>query len=308
MTEQVFTEYARAKVNLTLHVSRVIKDPLDPFFGYHPLDSLVVFADLGDRIDAVPAKTTTLDISGPQGAALAAEPHNLILRAHDAVARETSVPSFRFSLTKTLPVAAGLGGGSANAAAVLRLLRRQVRLPQATWNKIALGLGADVPVCLASVTARMTGIGEGVTPAPGIKPLHGLLVNPGLSVSTAAIFKAFDGSDSRQSQNDTPRPHHLRSDGDMPDIWDQIVAGRNDLQAVAIDLVPEIADVLAAISGQVGCQLARMSGSGASCYGVFATAQAAWAAAQAIEASHPHWWCRQTVFAGDSMPARSEAT
>ena len=176
-------DLARAKINLTLHVARVIADPHDAFFGYHPLDSLVVFADVGDVITMQPAGQMGLDITGPFSKGLSAAGDNLILRAAEAA----KAPPHNITLDKHLPVAAGIGGGSANAASILRLCGAQD-------SDIAAGLGADVPVCLLSKTARMSGIGQEVAPLSGLGQLFAVLVNPGVAVSTAAIFKAFDAA------------------------------------------------------------------------------------------------------------------
>ena len=191
-------ETARAKINLTLHVGRIIKDPSDPFYGYHPLDSLVVFADIGDELDMVEADTTTLSINGPFAAGLTAKSDNLILRALSAA----KAGPHSVTLEKNLPVSAGIGGGSANAAAVLRMCG-------VDDLSTAVSLGADVPVCLHSKTAHMTGIGEDIRLLPNMEPLQALLVNPRVAVSTGSIFKAFDAS---PNIRETPRPIKQKGD------------------------------------------------------------------------------------------------
>jgi len=175
-SEPHFTQRARAKVNLTLHVGRVIADRGGAYYGYHPLDSLVVFADVGDEIRAEPAEKTQLTIVGPFTKGLSAEADNLILKAIAAVSARASVPPFNVVLTKNLPVASGLGGGSANAAAMLRILQNYTDLAVSDWREIALSLGADVPVCLLSQTAHMTGIGEAVTPIKDLGQWPAVLV------------------------------------------------------------------------------------------------------------------------------------
>ena len=261
---------------MTLHVGRIIGDPHDPFFGYHPLDSLVVFADIGDSITISDADKTSLTIDGPFGEGLTGGDDNLILRALTAIqAAPQSV-----SLDKKLPVSAGIGGGSANAAAILRLCG--VNDPN-----IAIDLGADVPVCLASQTAHMTGIGEDVKLMPDMGMLHAVLVNPRIAVSTGAIFKAFD---SAPDIRETPRP--MKPSGDL---LVRALDGRNDLEPIAIAQAPVIGDVLRVLASQTGCQLARMSGSGATCFGIFESQSAALKAEAAIKKQASDWWVVATV-------------
>jgi len=273
-------ETANAKINLTLHVGRVIKDPSDPFYGYHPLDSLVVFADIGDELEMIADEKTTLSIGGPFGMGLTADNDNLILRALTAAKAK---PQY-VTLEKHLPVSAGIGGGSANAAAVLRMCG-------VDDLHIAVSLGADVPVCLRSKTAHMTGIGEDVTLMPGMGQLHALLVNPRIAVSTAAIFKAFDGS---PDIRETPRP--MKTSGDL---LSRALDGRNDLEPIAIAQAPVIGDVLRLLASQNGCQLARMSGSGATCFGLFESDRVLRQAEAAIRAQAPEWWIAATLL-GDT--------
>jgi len=273
-------EIAKAKINLTLHVGRVIKDPSDPFYGYHPLDSLVVFADIGDELDMRSAETTTLSISGPFSAGLTADNDNLILRALNAAKAEPQ----NVTLKKHLPVSAGIGGGSANAAAILRMCGIDDL-------RTAVSLGADVPVCLRSETAHMTGIGEDVTHMPGMGQLHALLVNPRVAVSTGTIFKAFDAAlDIRE----TPRP--MKTSGDL---LSRALDGRNDLEPIAMAQAPVIGDVLRLLASQSGCQLARMSGSGATCFGLFESDRALRQAEAAIRTQAPDWWIEPTLL-GDA--------
>lgn len=267
---------ARAKINLTLHVGRVITDPSDPFYRYHPLDSLVVFADIGDELEMFAAEKTTLSIGGPFGMGLTAEGDNLILRALTAA---KASPQY-VTLEKHLPVSAGIGGGSANAAAVLRMCG-------VMDLHTAIDLGADVPVCLRSETAHMTGIGEDVTLMPDMGQLHALLVNPRVAVSTAAIFKAYDeAADIRE----TPRP--MKTSGDL---LSRALDGRNDLEPIAIAQAPVIGEVLRMLASQDGCQLARMSGSGATCFGLFESDRALRKAKAAIASQAPNWWCQATL-------------
>ncbi len=266
-----FSEYAWAKVNLYLHVLGRRAD------GYHVLDSLVVFAAAADRLHGTAADTVSLGFGGPFGGILAAEPDNLVLRAVRAFDPSGGA---RLTLEKHLPVASGIGGGSADAAAALRLLPR-------LWGcappppAVALSLGADVPVCVASVPCRMTGIGELLEPAPALPAFGIALVNPGVAVATAAVFCARLGAFS------APAP--------LPEGWDDAAAMaadlaglRNDLEPPAIALCPAIADVLAALRATPGCLHARMSGSGATCFALYETAQLALAGAAAC--ARPGWW------------------
>jgi len=285
-------ESARAKINLTLHVGRPILDPHDKFMGYHPVDSLVVFADIGDDVGVEASPVTRLTLQGPYSRDLAISEDNLILRAVRCVqhmARKEDA-HFAFDLVKKLPVSSGMGGGSADAAAALRLLEPYVDLTEAQWHKITVHLGADVPVCRLSKTAHMTGIGEEVAALDGLGQVDAILVNPNLAVSTAQIFKDFDSANPK----DTPRPQKTSGS-----LLERARDGRNDLQPIAIDLCPAISDVLAAISAQDSCDLSRMTGSGATCFGLFSSASAAQKAAQAIAQAHPDWWVTSCKF-GDS--------
>jgi 4-diphosphocytidyl-2-C-methyl-D-erythritol kinase len=268
-------EAARAKVNLYLHVVGRRAD------GYHLLDSLAVFAQAGDRLTAEPADAVSLAVDGPFGAGLSDDADNLVLRAAKAlgVGRGAAL-----RLTKMLPVASGIGGGSADAAAALRLLPRLwgLAISPGRLAEIAATLGADVPVCVESRAARMGGVGEVLTAAPALPPFGLLLVNPGVAVATADVFRARRGGDSAPAV--------------LPAAWADaaamaadLAALRNDLEAPARALCPAIGDVLAAIGAAPGCLLARMSGSGATCFGLFARDAAARAAAEAV--ARPGWWC-----------------
>ena len=285
-------QQARAKINLTLHVGRPILDPHDKYMGYHPVDSLVVFADIGDELGMEASPVTRLTLQGAYSRDLALTADNLILRALRCVQDAANLPDmhFAFDLVKNLPVSSGMGGGSADAAAALRLLRAYIDLPEAQWHELAAHLGADVPVCRLSKTAHMTGIGEQVRALPALGDIDAILVNPNLAVSTAQIFKNFDAS----SPQDTPRPQKPSGT-----LLARALDGRNDLQAVAIDLCPPIADVLSAISAQNACMLTRMTGSGATCFGLFPDAASAQIAAKAIANAQPDWWAEPCKL-GDS--------
>jgi len=289
---------ARAKINLTLHVGRPILDPHDRFLGYHPVDSLVVFADIGDELGMEASPVTRLTMQGDYSRDLAVhksggvKDDNLILRAVRCVQEVAQLPDrhFAFDLVKNLPVSSGMGGGSADAAAALRLLAAYIELPETKWHDIAVQLGADVPVCRLSQTAHMTGIGEAVKAWPGLGQIDAVLVNPNLAVSTAQIFKDFDAS----KPQDTPRPQKQSGT-----LLERALDGRNDLQPIAIALCPDISEIIDAIAAQNGCALSRMTGSGATCFGLFPDAQSAAQAASKLSRAHPNWWVKTCKF-GDS--------
>lgn len=272
------TEHAPAKINLFLHVVGRRND------GYHLLDSLAVFTTLGDQIDVSPSPDLTLRLKGPFGEVLTAEPDNLVLRAARGLASQAGVQAqARLTLRKNLPVASGIGGGSADAAATLRALCRlwALRPDRHSLGRLAVDLGADVPVCLAGTPARMGGIGEDLSAAPRIPACGIVLINPGVAVATPAVFKARQGGFSQPAI--------------LPCGWSDAAAMAsdlarlgNDLAEPAITLQPVIADVLVALQRLPGCLLARMSGSGATCFGLFPSPQAAEHAAALIEYSG--WW------------------
>ena len=272
------TEAAPAKLNLFLRVVGRRPD------GYHLLDSLAGFADVGDRLEAAPAEALSLVVEGPFAAGLAAEADNLVLRAARLLAAEAGVePVAALRLDKRLPVASGIGGGSADAAAALRVLARlwRIEIDGVALQRIALLLGADVPVCIASQPARMGGIGEALTPAPALPAAGLVLANPGQAVPTPAVFRA--------------RTPGFSTPADLPRGWDSVAAMAadlsrlgNDLQAPAVELCPAIADVLAALAALPGCLLAQMSGSGATCFALFADVPTAVAAAAGL--GRPDWW------------------
>ncbi|OIR00836.1 4-diphosphocytidyl-2-C-methyl-D-erythritol kinase [mine drainage metagenome] len=284
MTETVWP--ARAKVNLYLHVVGRRAD------GYHLLDSLAVFPDIGDSLTVRPAADLTLALAGPAAAALAAEPDNLVLRAARALAATAGIaPGAALSLCKRLPVASGIGGGSADAAAALNALTALWGLArsEADLAALGLGLGADVPVCLRSRPTQMAGIGEILTPAPALPPGWMLLVNPGIAVATPPVFKARSGPFS-------PAAPLTAAPADAPALAAALRARRNDLAEAAISLAPPIATVLAALDAQPGCLLARMSGSGATCFGLFAREAEARAACRALRRAEPGWWTKAGAF------------
>jgi 4-diphosphocytidyl-2-C-methyl-D-erythritol kinase len=275
------TALARAKVNLCLHVTGQRAD------GYHLLDSLVVFAETGDQITVARAADLSLTVTGPQGAGLGDGPDNLCLRAAWAFGLPLGAA---ITLDKHLPVASGIGGGSADAAAVLGALSRLwgVALPDAA---AVLALGADVPVCLAGVPARMRGVGEQVDPVRGLPAAWLVLVNPGVSLSTPAVFRAL-------ARRDNPGlPDALPNWSTAQDLAAFLRRQRNDLEPAALTLAPQVGQVTAALGAQAGCLLARMSGSGATCFGLFSGAEQAKAAAQALRRAQPGWWVQAAAMA-----------
>ncbi len=275
MATDAILERAPAKLNLCLHVTGRRDD------GYHLLDSLVVFADVADRVLAQPARGLSLVVAGPEGMGLQAEADNLVLRA----ARMMDGSDVALVLDKCLPVASGIGGGSADAAATLRLLQRMTGQSLPPMGQI-LGLGADVPVCLAGQPARMSGIGEIVTPLPPLPPLACVLVNPRLPVPTPQVFAAL------QSRDNPPLPDlplQALSTAESLCAWLH-AHSRNDLVAPAREVAPILADVHAALAATPNCLLARMSGSGGTHFGLYGSLAAAQRAAEALRAAHPFWW------------------
>jgi 4-diphosphocytidyl-2-C-methyl-D-erythritol kinase len=288
----LLVEEAPAKVNLTL---RVLGRRAD---GYHEIESLVAFAGVGDRLSFAPGGALALNVRGPSAAQAGATADNLVLKAARALAdRLPTVGAGTFDLEKRLPVAAGLGGGSADAAAALRLLARVNGLASddPLLYAAARATGADVPVCLDPRTRLMRGIGEILSTPFKLPPLQGVLVNPGVALATTAVF-------ARWKPPATPLvPADLTVLTAMSKR-DQLVRfllnQANDLESAAIALAPAVADVLLALSSQPHCELARMSGSGATCFAIFASAAAAIKAAEAIHAEYPSWWVRATALGG----------
>jgi 4-diphosphocytidyl-2-C-methyl-D-erythritol kinase len=276
-------EPAPAKINLALHVTGRRAD------GYHALDSLVVFAAIGDTIEAVPsphASTPSLAISGPLATGLDAGADNLVLRAVHAYASQGgTISGFDLRLDKQLPVASGIGGGSADAAATLRLLARIAPISATDpCAAIAPALGADVPMCLLSAPLRATGIGDRLQPVGGLPRLPMVLVNPRVAVSTPTVFKAL-------AQRDNPGlPALPAAFADTADLAAWLATPRNDLEAPAMAVLPGIADALTKMRVTENCLLARMSGSGATVFGLFPDDDAATRAAVRIQAARPDWW------------------
>lgn len=280
MTTQA-TLTAPAKINLTLHIVGQRDD------GYHLLDSIVAFAESGDEIQVEKALHRAcgdhqLAISGPFSKGLEAGADNLVLKA--ARLFGDKLPALDIKLVKKLPVASGIGGGSADAAATIKAISKLYDLPPPSADQV-LSLGADVPVCMNEKAVRMTGIGEEITGLPALPKLSIVLINPLVGVSTLAIFKAL------QDKNNEPL-HAYPAEGwsDASDFINWIKAGRNDLENTAIELCRKIDICLAALASLEGIQLHRMSGSGATCFGLFRTREEADKAAADLKAQHPDWW------------------
>jgi 4-diphosphocytidyl-2-C-methyl-D-erythritol kinase len=282
---------APAKINLSLHVCGKRPD------GYHLLDSLVCFAAVGDMLTARRATALHLDVTGPFATGLAAETDNLVLRAAKYLAsRHGRPPAAHFTLEKNLPVASGIGGGSSDAATGLLLYNQLWDLPDIDlpMDDITRVLGADVPVCLTRVPMRMAGIGDHLQPPPELPPAWLVLVNPGLPLATKTVFGALNG---RHSGPAPALPPHF---ADVRALADYLAACTNDLMTPAAESLPEIGQILAALSAVDGCLIARLSGSGPTCFGLFASATAADAAANAISVAHGKWWVAPTALLQES--------
>ena len=267
-------ETAKAKVNLALHILGRRAD------GYHEIDSAVAFADVGDvlTVEAVAGEGIELAVAGPFAGAVPTGADNLICRAYALVAERVTLPAVRVLLHKMLPVAAGIGGGSADAAAALRAFLKLAPtsiLPEVI-DAIALRLGADVPVCLLQKACRMQGVGERLSALASLPSPAIVLVNPGVVCETATVFAAIGLAKGQE--------HGAALDLHAPSTW------RNDMTVAAIRVQPIIADVLAALSGHAELNAVRMSGSGATCFGLASDLAVAEGVAQALRRAHPGWW------------------
>jgi 4-diphosphocytidyl-2-C-methyl-D-erythritol kinase len=282
---------APAKINLFLHVGPVDAD------GYHPLSSLVAFADVGDRVTVEPADRLSLTVTGPFGAGLAAEGDNLILRALRSLGEATGAgePPLKVTLDKRLPIAAGLGGGSSDAGAALKLARQALglHLDDAGLEAVAGVIGADGPMCLRMRTAWAEGRGDILTDEPRLPPLWAVLFNPGVPSPTGAVYRAYDAGPPRAA--DRPAPP---VDWSPAAVIDWLAGLRNDLQPPAEALTPAIAGAVQAVAATPGVALARMSGSGATVFGLCLSSEASTAAAAALGAAHPTAWVAVTRLAG----------
>jgi 4-diphosphocytidyl-2-C-methyl-D-erythritol kinase len=272
--------FAPAKVNLYLHVVGKRAD------GYHLLDSLAVFPRIGDSLTVEAAGDLSLRLDGPMAAGLQAEPDNIVLKAARALAAAAGIaPKAALTLTKRLPIASGIGGGSADGAAALRALCSLWRLEMSEERlaEIGLAIGADLPVCLRARPTQMAGIGEILEDAVPLLPVWMLLVNPGVALSTPAVFKA------RKAGFTEPAPL-TQAPRDARDLAEALSRRTNDLMAPALFLAPVIAQALGAIAAQPGCLLSRMSGSGATCFGLFAVEAEVRSAVRALSQLQLGWW------------------
>jgi 4-diphosphocytidyl-2-C-methyl-D-erythritol kinase len=283
-------ERAPAKINLTLHVVGRRDD------GYHELESLVVFSRSGDSLSLWPGAPLKFSLEGPSAAASGDPAKNLVMRAALALAeRVENLQLGIFHLVKRLPVAAGIGGGSSDAAAALRLLARLNGLDPNDPRVLdaALACGADVPVCLAARARMMTGIGERLGPLLALPPLPALIVNPARPLETKAVFARMNLPLGR----DTGFGAHpaISSGTDFETLQASLRKGRNDMEDAACVLAPIVSDVLSVLSAAPGCRLARMSGSGATCFALFTDCRAVARAKKSILAARPDWWVKAAM-------------
>ncbi len=289
------TGLAPAKINLLLHVGPVQAD------GYHPLVSLTVFADVGDRVTVRRAETLSLTVEGPFAAGLDGQGDNLILKALRALGEAAGIgePPVAVTLDKRLPIAAGLGGGSADAGTALRLTARLLDLdmPEAELERLALAAGADGPMCLRARPAWASGVGEVLEDEPRLPTLHGVLLNPGLPSPTGGVYRAYDAAPKAADRPASP------ADWSAASVIAWLAAQRNDLEAPALAVTPGIEEALAAMRAAPACRLTRMSGSGATVFGLFDDRAAAIEAAFALD--RPGWWARPVVLGAPDIEPRA---
>ena len=284
---------APAKINLFLHVGAPGTD------GYHPLCSLMVFADVGDRVTLQPAQALDLKVRGPFGGQLDGEGDNLVLRAARALLAQGQGPQapVAFTLEKRLPVAAGLGGGSSDAGAALRLMREVVgpRLDDSALEAVAASLGADGAACLWGRPVVAQGRGERLSPAPGLPVIEAVLVNPGVTVSTPQVYGGYDRGGTFGDINPPPMPDAFES---VEELAGWLAITRNDLEAPAVALTPAIGDVLATLADEPETLIARMSGSGATCFALCLGDVEAESLAERLMAMQPDWWVQRCRLGG----------
>ncbi len=281
---------APAKINLTLHVRGRRPD------GYHELESLVAFAGIGDVLSFEPGSELALTVAGPNAAGIGPAADNLVLSAARELAQRVDCLQLgAFKLTKNLPIASGIGGGSSDAAAALRLLAQvnSLALTDERLVQAARATGADVPVCLDPCARMMSGVGDRLGEPLTPKPLFAVLINPGVAVETRAVFSRL-GLQPGESTQASAHPVVPRS-ADAAVLLPLLKRGRNDLEDAACTLAPVIVDVLAVLGAAKGSRLARMSGSGATCFALFESCRHAARAARAIRRDHPSWWVKPTV-------------
>jgi 4-diphosphocytidyl-2-C-methyl-D-erythritol kinase len=289
--------FAPAKVNLFLHVGAP-NSGSGGADGYHPICSLMVFADVGDRVSAKVGEGR-VSVTGPFAAGVGRESDNLILKAVRAFVAELGRPmeELAFTLDKQLPVASGLGGGSSDAGAALRLIR-DVFTPgfsDARLEACAAALGADGAACLWGRPVLAEGRGERLSPAPGLPELHAVLVNPGVPVSTPEVYRRLDAAGRFGDVTPPPMPEAFES---AEEVAGWLATQRNDLEAPAIAAAPEVGAVLATLRDEPEALLARVSGSGGTCFALCADDISAEGLAERIESLEPHWWVRRCRLGG----------
>lgn len=280
MSHNTFKLLAPAKINLFLHITGKRED------GYHLLQSVMVFVDVGDDLEFSPHDTLFIDVDGPFAGDMPPPHENLVFKAAQMLAQEYGLPMRgAIRLTKKLPVASGIAGGSSDTAAALKGLVRLWGLPdeQDRVQRIAQKLGADVPACLIGKPVWAEGIGEKMMRLPEMPPLHFVLANPMIATPTPEVFRRFRNKFSAPIQFLGRRKTAQEWVADMK-IY------RNDLTEPALEVTPEIAEVLRALQGLPGCRIARLSGSGATCFGVFDSAEAAIVAVNMLKQQQPRWW------------------
>ena len=283
-----YTAFAPAKINLALHVTGRRSD------GYHDIDTLVMFADVGDTLTAEPEGRLALDVSGKFSGDVPTDRKNLVIAAAEVLRAETQIKSgARLSLVKNLPVGAGIGGGSSDAAAALTVLNRLWGTGLAMGELMDIGgrLGADIPMCLQGETLRAVGKGDRLSSWPGLPSVPMVIVWPARFVSTGSVFGAVAAFDN------PPLPkRELSAIGTFSDLIELLANTRNDLTEAASTLEPSIGEALGAIHNCPGCLISRMSGSGSSCFGIFQTLSQAESAASTITRIRPDWWvCAATA-------------
>jgi 4-diphosphocytidyl-2-C-methyl-D-erythritol kinase len=288
VNEAVRGRLAPAKINLWLHVSPPKPD------GFHPLHSLMVFADVGDLVRMRRAAEDSFAIVGPFAEGLAAEADNLVLRAREAFRRDTRTPPVSLELTKNLPLAAGLGGGSADAAATLWLMRETYG-GASDLEALAAALGSDTPACVRARPVFASGRGEVLAPAPIMPDLPAVLVNPLAPAPTGRVYAAYDRMGAPGNDHAPTWPERF---ADVAAVIAALESTRNDLEAPALRVQPAISGVLEALSARPECGFARMSGSGATCFALCETEAAAQGLARGLLLAHPDWWVQPTVLRG----------
>ena len=286
-------EFAPAKVNLYLHVGRLRPD------GFHPISSLMVFADVGDRLWAEPSDRLSLVVTGPMAGHAPAGDDNLVLRAVRALAEAAGIPepALKLTLEKMLPAAAGLGGGSSDAAAALRLVRAclDLRLEDAALEAVAATLGSDTPACVTGWPVIAEGRGERLRRAPDQCVLPAVLVRPPVGSATGPVYRAFDADPAGASEAPAVLPDRISSPDQATAAF---AACRNDLEAPAVKLQPAIGEALEVLRAQPETLIGRMSGSGSACFALCADPAAAERLAARLEAAHPDWWIKPCRLGG----------